>query len=485
MALVRGGQHADTERQGSAGPGGSGDDRGGGTREPVAVDIARDLAARVNVVRAAWNDFAAGSERTPYDVAVLRWVQDMYAYYHAGGKGCVLIAGGLEGRCGVLTKRLPLCWSCAGGAGLPPEPETIDLSANEAYGPKVDALAFPPTHDKTALYGVSAQSKREVKDDRIVGPSAGVGDRATGGLGGGQPDERQVLASEVRGSRAEGGEEAGGPGGGVQEVDEREVKGGLLESSGGMGRRVPAGLGDIAPGDGPEEAQEVDEKAQQAADIVKDIDRTTTLVVRISGIGHCRRQMAYGWLGYDVTDPPKPAWRRAARLGDVAEPILVDYLTQEQGYGVINALQHQRTVEWAWPQGGLVFRGHPDGDVTIMNNVGVDMNLELKALKHERAAAIADQSVGNVVPAYVSQAHGYMRAKNQQATLFAVLDRDTGEVHEQVVEFDRAHWKDLVDRWREVAPIILAGELPERDGTKGSFQCNVCQYKTVCWDKTS
>jgi len=171
-------------------------------------------------------------------------------------------------------------------------------------------------------------------------------------------------------------------------------------------------------------------------------------------------------------------------MGDAAEPIIVDRL-EEHGNKVIYALDKQQTVEWAWPKGGLIFRGHPDGNF-YGKGVGANIakNLEMKALNHERTEAIVEQGVQVVTPAYYDQVHGYMRAKDQAETLLVIMDRNDGRIHEIVVPFDREHWKGLVNRWLEVVPIILGGELPERDFGQGSFPCAVCKFRDECWGKS-
>jgi hypothetical protein len=227
-----------------------------------------------------------------------------------------------------------------------------------------------------------------------------------------------------------------------------------------------------------EAGHDLSEKEQQAADITRDVDTKDTLVIRISGIGDCRRMRGYTEQGVDITNPPKERWTRAAKMGDALEPIMVDWV-REQGDVTRHTLDEQVTVEWAWPKGGLLFRGHPDGDVWQDTQW---INLEFKAPNTDKAQAMADQGVQNVDSAYYDQAHGYMRAKGQSETMLVILDRNSGEIYTEGIPFDKAHWKTLVDRWLEVAPIILAKQLPERDFSKGSFRCGVCRFRDLCWN---
>ena len=315
--------------------------------------LAQSLVGRLSQIEDEWEATAAGRPRGLYDALTLDWIRDMYAYYHLGGTGCAISQTYLH-MC-IEEGGHPKCWSCAGGVGLPPLPESVD--------------------------------------------------------------------------------------------------------------------------EGPATGASLSEKEQQAADITRDVP-ADTLVIRISGIGDCRRMRGYIEQGVEITNPPKERWGRAAKMGDAAEPIMVEWV-HDQNDITQHVLDDQVTVEWAWPKGGLLFRGHPDGDIWK----GMQwQNLEFKAPNTDKAQAMADQGVQNVEPAYYDQAHGYMRAKDETQTLLVILDRNSGEIYTEVIPFDKAHWKTLVNRWLEVKDIILAKKLPERDFSKGSFKCAVCRYKDLCWN---
>ncbi len=189
--------------------------------------------------------------------------------------------------------------------------------------------------------------------------------------------------------------------------------------------------------------------------------------------------------GDEESDPAPEHWKVSAWLGGLAEQIMVKTL-ENRGYTIKAAVDEQDEVSWEWKgETPFLFRGHPDGDEVDLNHDPTTRNLEMKCLGHDRADAIEDQGVRNATIAYYDQVQGYMRAKGQKQTLFVVMDRDKGFIREYTVDFDPERWKQLVDRWREVIPIITAGELPEPDYNGKGFPCIVCAHRSGCpaWQK--
>jgi len=199
------------------------------------------------------------------------------------------------------------------------------------------------------------------------------------------------------------------------------------------------------------------------------------LHIHLSTLGNCRRILAAGLLGLEPSVDRQPHWDRAAAMGNFGETLVVEHLRQNNN--LWNVLDKQATLEFH--DHGILYVGHPDGDIQHGDEVH---NLEIKCLSNSRWSLFQDQGVEYAFPEYVAQSVGYMHWKTQRSTHFAVMSRDSGRIFE--TEYEP---KDVLTAWRayaarieEVAPIIMAGELPGPDFDGAQFECIVCGYSGTC-----
>lgn len=334
----------------------------------VIVGLSARLAKGAGLIREEWPRVQQGAPRASLDRFLLLWLDLMQDYYHAGGTGCAMSAAG--GQCTGSWDPVPLCWSCAGGEGLPPKTERRTSAAAEA--------------------GRADTAPAEVSTAGITAP----------------------ISSPVH------------------------------------CRRDGCAL--------------------------------TMMHVHISTLGECRRKLASGLFGLEPSVLPQDHWERASELGQFGEGLVVKYL-QGQGHKLENTLKEQRTLEFE--ENGVLYVGHPDGDIQHDAGLQGAHNLEIKCPSESRWSLFRDQGVGYAFPEYKAQAVGYMRGKEQNATHFAVMSRDSGRIFEteytphQGIETE---WRTLAARIEEVSPIIMAGELPGPDFDGAQFECIVCEYGGTC-----
>jgi hypothetical protein len=381
MGIVKEGANNEDHNQGRIGT--SGDGGILGTDEKALDRTAAGLTFDRNLLAGRLAQMKEGVvDRGVYDTQTLRWVHQMYDYFHQGAADCPLVRTG-QPSCTEQDTALVLCWICAGGS-----------------------LATVPAADYVLLAGSDVE----------------------------RDSAQSTLTVQATG----------------------KVVGGVV-------------------------------KLEKAGEHIA----SRTLVVRISSIGHCRREVAYGMQDYEETNPSREEWQNSAWIGSKAEELIVRRL-EERGFVVKNAVNDQETVEWAFKD-EVLFRGHPDGNIWHSDWGPYEdptswKNLELKYLKDNRAEDITAKGMKSIVPDYYDQVQGYMRTKDQTGTLFVAGNRNTGVIPAgEIIKFEKERWRSLVDRWREVAPIIMAGELPEpdHDGLH-HFHCIVCNFKQLCpaWQKT-
>lgn len=207
---------------------------------------------------------------------------------------------------------------------------------------------------------------------------------------------------------------------------------------------------------------------------------TGYITVRMSSIGDCRRKVASKILNATVTNQKPHKWDVAAKLGQAGEKIVVNELL-ENNLTLEHVLDEQIKVALSYPE--VVFVGHPDGDVLQLDGKSYD-NLEIKCPGDSAAtslmSSLAQDTLKATHPQYWSQSQAYMAAKGQDATLFVVMNRNSGEMRAFFVEAVTGWAESTRKHWAEVAPTILAGELPAPDYSGTEFMCIVCEFKASC-----
>ena len=185
-------------------------------------------------------------------------------------------------------------------------------------------------------------------------------------------------------------------------------------------------------------------------------------ILRIFAMGHALEDLAVDWLrtaGFDL---------HTRRGGDVDG--------QQFGFSVA---------------GGRV-RGHVDG--VILNGpsipgLGFPALWECKTMNAQSWRATASKGVVVSKPIYAAQMaiyQAYMDASLPgvagNPVLFTAINKDTAEMHHELVPFDAALAQRMSDRAVRVLQATDAGELLPRIATSPDFhECRFCPWSQRCW----
>jgi len=86
-------------------------------------------------------------------------------------------------------------------------------------------------------------------------------------------------------------------------------------------------------------------------------------------------------------------------------------------------------------------------------------------------------------PVYYAQLQIYMAYMDLQAALFTVLNKDSQELHHELVALDPRAAQALSDKAVDVIRAAEAGDLPPRIATSPDFYfCRWCAYAQRCWE---
>ena len=132
---------------------------------------------------------------------------------------------------------------------------------------------------------------------------------------------------------------------------------------------------------------------------------------------------------------------------------------------------------------GDKFKGHLDGIITS-GPAGLGLMYpclwESKAIGEKSWSDVVKKGLKDSKPVYYAQVQIYMAYKDLLSCLFTAINRDTGEIHVEIVAFNARDAQSYIDR----AVRIVKTDNPEQLGRIGrgvdDFKCKWCDYKKRC-----
>ncbi len=209
-----------------------------------------------------------------------------------------------------------------------------------------------------------------------------------------------------------------------------------------------------------------------------------TLVIRASASGACIRALVAAALGYEEQRYARAdeIMHTAANEGMLHEGSVLERLEAE-GYEFLNIRQQAFTETQVIP--GVVYRGHIDGWATS----GPDLDENDEAVAEIKTMSVARykewQNHGfSKFRKYAWQFSTYMwhyikrfEGENHNIKgLYAVKNRNTGELMVNVVDEPPVSWKELRDKAIEVLKWVNKGELPPCDPNLESGERYFCPF---------
>jgi hypothetical protein len=197
----------------------------------------------------------------------------------------------------------------------------------------------------------------------------------------------------------------------------------------------------------------------------------------------CARRLVYE-VRRTPPDPGKDFEGRTLRIfaaGHVFEDLAIRWLRQA---GFELRTQTAAGGQFGFETAGGRVRGHVDGVIVGGPDVGVAWPAlwEHKALKASSWSDTARKGVQLSKPVYFGQMQIYMAYMGLGSALFTALNKDTCEIHHELVPFDPAAAQTLSDKAVDVLRAADAGDLLPRIATNPDFfLCRFCPFSTRCW----
>ena len=214
-----------------------------------------------------------------------------------------------------------------------------------------------------------------------------------------------------------------------------------------------------------------------------------------SRLGHpCERA-----LQFEFTATPKDEGQdfsgqtlRIFELGHVLEDLAVAWL-RGAGFDLYTRKGNRPDGgQFGFSVAGGRIRGHVDGIIAAAPqplSIGVPALWECKTMNAKNWRETVAKGVVVAKPVYAAQValyQAYMEAQvpgiSENPALFTAINKDTAELHHELVPFDAGLAQRMSDRGVRILQASDAGELLPRIATTRDFhECRMCPWAERCW----
>ena len=232
-----------------------------------------------------------------------------------------------------------------------------------------------------------------------------------------------------------------------------------------------------------------------AALIAENAARTPRSYLGGSRLGHaCERA-----LQFELTATPKDEGQefsgqslRIFAIGHALEDLAVEWLRQA-GFDVYTRKGNRADGgQFGFAVADGRIRGHVDGIIAAGPEgfgLAVPALWECKTMNAKNWRACVKDGVVKSKPVYAAQIavyQAYMEAQvpgiSRAPALFTAINKDTAELHHELVMFDADLAQRMSDRGVRILRATDAGELlPRMAAKRDFFECRFCSWSERCW----
>jgi hypothetical protein len=205
-------------------------------------------------------------------------------------------------------------------------------------------------------------------------------------------------------------------------------------------------------------------------------------------------------LQFEYTDTPKDEDQnftgkilRIFQAGHVFEELMIKWL-RLTGINLITEKQNAKGTkeQFGFAVAGGKVKGHIDGVITSAPadlNFTFPMLWECKSLNDKSWKDVVKKGLFISKPIYAAQVaiyQAYMESQiegiSKNPALFTAINKDTAEIHFELVDFDQTLAQKTSDRAVMILQATEAHELLPRITTDSThFECKFCPWQERCW----
>lgn len=195
----------------------------------------------------------------------------------------------------------------------------------------------------------------------------------------------------------------------------------------------------------------------------------------------CDRKLGFMYHKVKPDADFKPETLRIFDMGHDGESRMAEYL-KLAGFQLLTAGEDGK--QFGFSAGGGKLKGHIDGVIVAgpaVVGIAWPALWENKALNDKGFKEAVMKGIKVAKPLYYAQAQVYMAYMELQVCLFTVQNRNTGEVHAEIIPFDARAAQEASDRAVRVVSSGSPIELNRIASESTDFRCKFCDFRSTCW----
>lgn len=238
------------------------------------------------------------------------------------------------------------------------------------------------------------------------------------------------------------------------------------------------------------------ERINAAVDAALEAERAATPARSYLGgsrLGHaCERALQFEFVGAP-TDEGSGFDGRALRIFEIGHSLEERAIRWLRLAGIQLYTERKSGGQFGFAVAGGRIRGHVDGIIAAaptLFGLRVPALWECKTMNAKNWRETVAKGVVVAKPVYAAQIalyQAYMEAQvpgiSENPALFTAINKDTAELHHELVPFDAGLAQRMSDRGVRILQASDAGELlPRIAQARDFFECRFCPWAERCWE---
>jgi hypothetical protein len=190
-----------------------------------------------------------------------------------------------------------------------------------------------------------------------------------------------------------------------------------------------------------------------------------------SSIGNpCERAIWYG-LNKPESKEIDPKLTLTFNIGKSLESLLIELLKRKELIG-----SPYTFICKDYPK----FQGNADATL-LDRNYNILALIEIKTAKDSSFNTFKKKGVFLWMPEYYDQIQSYLGMSEIQSCFLLVINKDSSELHEEVIHFDSERYKFLVAKAKRIGETFI--EPAKINESASYFKCKMCFYRKICHEQ--
>jgi hypothetical protein len=210
--------------------------------------------------------------------------------------------------------------------------------------------------------------------------------------------------------------------------------------------------------------------------VLEDKEDEPRAYIGASSIGNpCERAIWYG-LNYPHEKEVSPKQKLTFEIGKKLESMIKRFIFQSYDLDLYDMHLYTNLNEGVCKKYPL-FKGNYDGVICVKSN-NKQYILEIKTANDSSFNTFKNKGIRLWYPEYYDQVQSYMGMSGIHASILLAINKNTSDLHEEIIIFDEHRYKFLVQKAQRIGESLI--EPPKINESPSYFKCKMCFYRKFC-----